>query len=99
MTNVRQIRAFMQETRVRARAGGEGAVKDIAAKEIFDESPGRATRREERYGNPGVLCGKRDHQYESGVHRVEDAQGIKPIASESGLTPLVGLKGDFRSPR
>jgi hypothetical protein len=96
---VKRIQAFMQETPDQALAGWEAAVKDIAVKEIFDESPGRATRREERYGNPGVLCGKRDHQYESGVHRVEDAQGIKPIASESGLTPLVGLKGDFRSPR
>src|SRR5260370_37808462 len=99
MIHVKRIQAFMQETPDQAFAGWETAVKDIAVEEIFDESPGHATRCKERYRGPGVLCGKRDRQHEGGVHRVEDGQGIKPIASESGLTPLVDLKGDFRSPR
>ena len=88
----------MQKTPDQTFAGWEAAVKDIAVEEIFDESPGHATRGEERQGRPGVLCRKRENQDESRVHSVEDGQRIKPIAGERGLTPLVNLKGDVRSP-
>src|SRR5258708_39942602 len=99
MIRVKRVKSLVQETPDQAFAGWETAVKDIAVEEVFDESPGHATRCEERQGGPGVLCRKRDEQRESRVQSVEDGQGIKPIASESGLTPLVDLKGDFRSPR
>src|ERR1700730_10532792 len=89
MIRVKRIQAFVQEPADQAFAGWEAAVKDIAVEEIFDESPSHATCCKERYGGPGVVCRKRDNRHENGVQSVEDGQRIRPIASESGLTPLV----------
>ena len=37
-------------------AGGEAAVKNVAVKEIFDESPSDTAREEESHCDPPVLC-------------------------------------------
>jgi hypothetical protein len=51
-----RIEPLMEEFPNDAIAGGEAAVKNVAVKEIFDESPSDTAGGEETYGDPPVLC-------------------------------------------
>src|SRR5260370_40921900 len=65
MIPVERVKPFVQETPDQTFAGWEAAVKDIPVKEVFDESPGHATRGEERYGRPVWLCASRADVHEN----------------------------------
>jgi hypothetical protein len=90
-----RIEPLMEKFPNDAIASGEAAVKNVAVKEIFDESPSDTARCEESDGAPSVCCRKCDSQYEYCVQSVEDGQWVEAATSESGLTPLVGRERDF----
>ena len=98
MIPVERIEPLMQKPADDASAWRKTAMQNIAVEEIFDERPGRATCQEENCRCPSVRCRKRDSQHENRIQGVEDGQRVETMASECGLTPLVGLKRDLRGP-
>ena len=98
MVPVERIEPVMQKPVDDAFAWRKTAMQNIPVEEIFDESPGRATCREESYCCPSVRCRKGDSQHENRIQRVEDGQRVETTAGKSGLTPLEGLKRDLRGP-
>src|SRR6266849_3913633 len=98
MIPVERIEPLMEKPADDASAGRKTAMQNTAVEEIFDERPGRATRREKSYCCPSVRCRKRDRQHENRIQGVEDGERVETMASKSGLTPLVGLKRDLHGP-
>src|SRR5260370_19991435 len=98
MFPMERIESLMEKPPDDPFAGRKTPVQDIAMEEIFDESPGRATCREESYCCPSVRCRKRDSDHENRIQRVEDTQRVETTAGKSGLTPLEGLQRDLRDP-
>src|SRR6266852_5513081 len=98
MIPVERIEPLMQKPPDDAFAGRKTAVQNIAVEDIFDESPGRATCREESYCGPSVRCRKRYSRHENRIRGVKDGQRVETMACKSCLTPLVDLKRDLRGP-
>jgi hypothetical protein len=98
MIPVEGIEPLMQKPADDAFAWRKTAMQHLAVEEVFDESPGRATYREESYCCPSVRCRKCDRQHDNRVQGIEDGQRVESMTSKSGLSPLVGLKRDLRSP-
>src|SRR5260370_25191958 len=82
MIPMERIEPLMQKAPDDACAWRKTTMQDIAVEKIFDESPDRATSREESYRYPSVRCQKRDSHHEKRIHSVQDGQRVETMASK-----------------
>src|SRR5260370_32005336 len=87
MIPVEGIKPLMEKPPDDAFAWRKTAVQNIAVEEIFDESPGRATRREESCCGPCMCCRQRDGQHENRIQGIEHGERGKTMATQAALTP------------